>query len=148
MKSINKIICAFVLVFSLLVLASCGEKDVDYVANLKLETPYENKEFVKDGIGKVELYQTVDGDTAWFTSGGVPIKIRFVSVDTPESTGQIEPWGKAASKFTGDILEKATTLVLESHNGEKPSLDTTGTRYLAFIWYRLDETSDLRNLNV
>ncbi len=148
MKSINKVICAFVLVFSLLVLASCGEKDIDYVAKLKLETSYENKEFVKDGIGKVELYQTVDGDTAWFTSGGIQIKIRFASVDTPESTGQIEPWGKAASKFTGNILEKATTLVLESHNGQKPSLDTTGTRYLAFIWYRMNETSELRNLNL
>ncbi len=149
MKSIKKIILALICIFATITLASCGDsKGIDFVDNLKLKTSYEGKEFVKDGIGEVTLLQNVDGDTAWFVSGGVDIKIRFVSVDTPESTGQIEPWGKAASKFTANILDNAKRIVLESHDGNPATLDSTGTRYLGFIWYSLDETSDLRNLNL
>lgn len=148
MKNIKKIILALFCVFATITLASCGDKTIDFVNDLKLKTSYEGKEFVNDGIGEVTLLQNVDGDTAWFVSGGVDIKIRFVSVDTPESTGQIEPWGKAASKFTANILDNAKRIVLESHDGKAATLDSTGTRYLAFIWYSMDETSELRNLNL
>ena len=47
----------------------------------------------------------IDGDTSHFEvpysvdQSGV-IKARYLAVDTPESTCQIEEWGKAASRFT------------------------------------------------
>lgn len=148
MKSIKKFcLLAICLLFSLVVV-SCGNNKVDFVEKLKLEDSYSGKEFLKDGIGEVELFSTVDGDTAWFKTGGVEIKIRFVSVDTPESTGQIEPWGKAASNFTSEILLKAKKIVLQAHDGVAAELDSTGTRYLAFVWYSLDGMSELRNLNL
>lgn len=148
MRKIKKFVLAILCIFSLTLIASCGEKTIDYVDQLKLGTSYAGKNFLTDGVGEVKLYQTVDGDTAWFTSGSEQIKIRFVSVDTPESTGQIEPWGKAASRFTANILENAKVLVLEAHDGKNATADSTGTRYLAFIWYSMDGTSDLRNLNL
>ena len=144
----KKIFLLLVLVGLFLTLVSCGSKTTDFAGNLKLTTSYENKEFLKDGIGEVKLFSTVDGDTAWFLSGGVEIKIRFVSVDTPESTGQIEPWGKAASNFTGNILTKAKKIVLQAHDGITATLDSTSTRYLAFVWYSLEDGSELRNLNL
>ncbi len=147
MKTAKKIFAAVFLLAFTLVLLSCGGGK-NYTNSLKLSASYEGKEFIKDGIGKVELYSTVDGDTAWFKSAGTEIKIRFSCVDTPESTGAIEPWGKAASTFTSNILKKAHTLVLQAQDGKAATLDSTGTRYLAFVWYQLQEADDFRNLNL
>lgn len=144
-KRVCLLIICFLLTFTF---TSCGNSKTDFVAKLNLTTSYEGKEFLKDGIGEVELFSTVDGDTAWFITGGKEIKIRFTSVDTPESTGQIEPWGKAASNFTSDILIRAKKIVLQAHDGIAAELDSTGTRYLAFIWYSIDGVSELRNLNL
>ena len=148
MKKINIVLSILGLLVFSLILGSCSEKERDFVSELKLEASYENKEFFVDGIGEVELYRTIDGDTAYFKTGGEEAKIRFVSVDTPESTGKIEPWGKAASDFTKEILNTAETIVLQSSTGTTPDADSTGSRYLAFIWYRIDSNSDFRNLNL
>lgn len=154
MKIIKNIIAAAFSCLAIFTLASCdnSSKTTDYAGNLKLETPYAGKEYKANGIGEVTLYNNVDGDTAWFYTGKgdqkEEIKIRFVSVDTPESTGLVEPWGKAASEFTANILSNAETIVLQAHDGKAATLDSTGTRWLAFVWYRLDATSDLRNLNL
>ena len=66
----------------------------------------------------------IDGDTTHFyinqsgnynniskTPGidGV-LKARYLGVNTPESTGKIEEWGKKASKFTQEKLATATSI--------------------------------------
>lgn len=147
MKNIKNYLLIFLFALIAVVATSCGSNK-DYVRDLKLTTEYEGKDFGTDGIGEVTLFETVDGDTAWFNSGNKQIKIRFTSVDTPESTGQVEPYGKAASDFTANILTTAKKLVLESHDGKPATLDSTGTRYLGFVWYSIDGTSDFRNLNL
>ena len=124
------------------------EIDTRYTDELKLATPYVGKNFLTDGIGVVTLSQNVDGDTAHFRSTN-SFTVRFLSINTPESTGRIDPWGKAASKFVADILSKATTIVLESEEINKPAvLDATGKRYLAYVWYKLSDTADFRLLNL
>ena len=40
------------------------------------------------------LNKCVDGDTAWFNVDGKIIKTRFLAIDTPESTKEIEEYGK------------------------------------------------------
>ena len=51
----------------------------------------------------------VDGDTTHFNvpesvePTGV-LKARYLACNTPESTGKIEEWGKAAARFTRDKL--------------------------------------------
>lgn len=62
---------------------------------------------------KVTFNKCVDGDTAWFTLNNKTIKTRFLAVDTPESTKEIEPYGKEASKYTCEELKKATTIEIE-----------------------------------
>ena len=63
---------------------------------------------------EVKLNKCVDGDTAWFiTDNNETIKARFLAIDTPESTNQIEEYGKEASKFTCDKLTNAEKIVLE-----------------------------------
>ena len=124
---------------------------IDYVhtderARLKLDYKNgagESRDFFVDGIGQVELRNPIDGDTAHFnavnSSSSTYIKTRFYGIDTPESTGQIQLWGKSASKFTSEKLKNAAangTIVLSSpaQDYAKPQVDSTGSRYLALVW--------------
>lgn len=67
----------------------------EYTDKLKLTASYKNKDFLADGIGEVTLLRVVDGDTAHFLNKkGDTIKIRFLNINTPESTGVIAAWGK------------------------------------------------------
>lgn len=65
---------------------------------------------------EVSLIQCVDGDTAWFDVEGEKTKVRFLYIDTPESTKQIEAYGKEASKYTEEQLLKASKIELELNN--------------------------------
>ena len=102
-----------------------------YTDELVLDTNYSSKDFITDGIGEVTLVSCTDGDTARFTTGGDSFAVRFLGIDTPESTYRFDPWGKSASTFTCDKLTSASVIVLES-DGERT--DGNG-RYLAWVWY-------------
>ena len=99
-----------------------------------LNKDFENKSFISDGIGEVELVRCVDGDTAIFAEGNETFTVRFLGIDTPESTAKIQPWGKAASNFTCEKLTNATKIVLEAEPTESIRFDSYG-RYLSWVWY-------------
>ena len=119
---------------------------VDYAGTMKLD--------LNSYTAKVEVTvkSFVDGDTVHFfvpeevMAGGV-LKARFLAVNTPESTGKIEEYGKAASNFTKEKLSSATSIILESET-ERWDFDTTGGRYLVWIWYKTESDTEYRNLNV
>lgn len=122
----------------------------EYTNKLKLETSFENKKFLLEGIEKVTLLRVIDGDTAHFVDGARnTLKIRFLGINTPESTIRIAPWGKQASVYVKNILENAYEIVIEANEiGVAPEVDTTGERYLGYVWYRKTATEDLRLLNL
>lgn len=101
---------------------------------------------------EVTVKTFVDGDTVHFhvptgvMSSGV-LKARFLAVNTPESTGKIEEWGKKASKFTREKLSQATSIIIESDT-ETWNADSTGDRYLVWIWYKTADSANYRNLNI
>ena len=119
---------------------------VDYVSQLKLDM---DSETLKQ---KVTVKTFIDGDTTHFyvpesvMEGGV-LKARYLAVNTPESTGKIEEYGKKASAFTKEKLSSATSIIIESDDGNW-NADSTGGRYLVWVWYRTSETEDYRNLNL
>ena len=81
---------------------------------------------------EVKLNKCVDGDTAWFSLNDEVIKVRFLAIDTPESTNKIEPFGKEASDFTCSLLTNAKKIEIEyDDNSEK--LDKYD-RHLAWIF--------------
>ncbi len=93
----------------------------------------------------------IDGDTTHFNVEGWGndnvFKARYAAVNTPESTGDIEPWGKKASNYTKNALSTATSIVLESDTDQwKP--DSTGTRYMTWVWYKAPGSNVYRNLNL
>lgn len=89
----------------------------------------------------------VDGDTVRFLTENGEMTARFLAINTPESTGKIEEYGKAASEFTKNALSQATEILLES-DSESWNLDSTGSRYLCWVWYKTGEAESYRNLNV
>ena len=119
---------------------------VDYVSEVKLDM---NSDTLKIDA-TVKSY--IDGDTTHFyvdpsvCADGI-LKARYLAINTPESTGKIEEWGKAASKFTRSKLENAVSIILESDNG-KWNIDSTGERHLVWVWYKTAEDTEYRNLNI
>jgi len=126
-----------------------GEDDpqsIDYAASVKLDM---NSDTLKQ---EVTVKTFIDGDTTHFY---VPkslmdtgfVKVRYLAINTPESTGKIEEWGKAASVFTKTRLASATSIVIESDD-DKLNADSTGDRYLFWVWYKPAGSDEYRNLNI
>lgn len=122
--------------------------------SLKLSRSIEGKNFLLDGIGQVTLGSLTDGDTAKFITKnkqGVNERfaLRFLGVNTPESTAKVEPWGKAASVYVGKILNQpGISIVLENDIAVWGQKDNNGTRYLGFVWYKTSTMTDYRCLNL
>ena len=119
---------------------------VDYAGSVTFDP---NSETVKE---KVTVKAFVDGDTTHFNastnfSAGGLLKARYLAVNTPESTGKIEEWGKKASNFTKSRLESAEEIYVESDDG-KWNADSTGSRFLVWVWYRPNGSTTFRNLNI
>ena len=162
MKSVTKLTALLlVLVLAAGIFAGCGEGQgstgpaptqapeaefVDYVALTKLDM---NSSTLKL---EVTVKNYTDGDTTHFnvptnvSEDGI-LKARYLCVNTPESTGKIEPWGKKASNFTKEKLQNAQSIIVES-NDDQWNMDSTGGRHLVWVWYRTSETEDYRCLNL
>ena len=68
---------------------------------------------------KVKFSKCVDGDTAKFERNNKVFTLRFLAVNTPETKSPkkgVEFYGKEASKYTCDRLEKAKTIEIEYDN--------------------------------
>ena len=130
-------------------------------------------DFLKDKVARLAPKSITDGDTAVFhlakyetaaetDSYTNPLgtahsyaTIRFYGVDTPESTSSIDPWGKAASKYTKKLLENAEGIIIDAsgfgdYDKEKKysaRLDSNGTRWLGLVWYCPDgmDPEDTKN---
>ena len=119
---------------------------IDYVSQLKLDMSTDS---LKE---EVTVKNFVDGDTTHFyvdkdvVDTGV-LKARYLAVDTPESTGQIEDYGHKASRFTKEKLRSAVSIIIESDNN-KWNADSTGERYLVWVWYKTSANGEYRNLNL
>ena len=154
MKKHGKIL-SLLLVVSLLLscLAACGQgeqdttpENVDYAASVKLDM---SSDTLKQ---EVTVHTFIDGDTTHFNvptsvmENGI-LKARYLAINTPESTGKIEPYGKTASNFTKEKLSAATSIIIESDTTAW-NPDSTGARYLVWVWYKTAEDTEYRNLNI
>lgn len=83
---------------------------------------------------EVKLAEQIDGDTIAVFYNGNRQKVRFLLVDTPETShprlGE-QPYGKEAKEFTSNLIENAQKLELEFDIG--PAKDKYG-RLLAYVY--------------
>lgn len=125
--------------------AAAASESIDYAASVKPSGADTAKQ-------EVTVKSFVDGDTVHFfvpesiMPSGV-LKARFIGIDTPESTGKIEEYGKAASEFTKEKLSRANSIMIESDDGNW-DFDSTGGRYLVWVWYKAEKAGEYRNLNI
>lgn len=123
-----------------------------------------DNKFLKNKLAKLKLKSVTDGDTAVFYLDGESdgytnalgksydyLTVRFLAIDTPESTSSIAPWGKKASNYAKEVLGNAEGIIVDatsidtSDSSVYPTvydtyksgcrLDSNGTRWLALIWY-------------
>lgn len=146
-KYLHRIILASLLLCALFTFAQAEQVEfTDYVSQLAFNRASET---VK---AEVTVKTFVDGDTVHFyvdeqvCESGV-LKARFLAINTPESTGKIEEYGKKASTFTREKLTAAESIWVESDNGQW-NLDSTSERHLVWVWYRLPGETEYRNLNL
>ncbi len=177
MKKFKKVLSLFLmlcLTFGLM--TGCGKQSTntednqsnlqqDFVPPTEAPTPSEAPKEVVDYASQVKLNMSsntakteatvktfVDGDTTHFyvssdlVEGGV-LKARYLAINTPESTGKIEEYGKKASNFTKEKLSQATSIIIESDT-EAWDIDSTGSRNLVWVWYKTSESEEYRNLNI
>lgn len=145
----------FCLILACLVLTACGGDpsptgaEPTTASNSTLPTLVLTSDTAKT---EVTVKAFVDGDTVHFYAPGNSfpddvLKARFLAIDTPESTGKVEPYGKAASRYTEQALTGAVSILVESDTSQW-NLDSTGSRYLCWIWYKTAEDQPYRNLNL
>ena len=156
MKKSIKLLSFLLVICSILSLfTACGEKKndgnkapevVDYAVSVTLDMTSSTAK------QEVTVKSFIDGDTTHFNvpssirDTGI-LKGRYLAINTPESTGKIEEWGKKASKFTRAKLESATSIIIES-DSDKWELDSTGDRHLVWVWYKSADSEQYRNLNI
>ena len=138
----------FAITILVLLLTFClfGTEGRDFASEVKLN--------MKSDSLKVEVTVAsfIDGDTTHFNvptsivKNGV-LKARYLAINTPESTGKIEEYGKKASAFTREKLSQATSIIIESDDSNW-NIDSTGGRYLVWVWYKTSSDEDYRNLNI
>lgn len=168
MKFRTKVAALVLLIVSMFCLCGCeelmgpgtgmGGTNVDltgsrtkYTDNLMLtQLPTQASTLDGDGITYATVDRYVDGDTTYFranlSTGPNDISVRYLGLDTPESTYKVEPWGFAASKYTKQQLKAAHKIVLQCDD-INDRVDSTGERYLAWVWL-IDEAGDSRLLNL
>jgi len=160
MKTFHRISALLLaLVFVLSCLAGCrdeGKEDEETPNNQVEFVDYASSVHLNKGSFTAKLDVTVknfvDGDTVHFNvpTSVMPegvLKARFLAINTPESTGKIEPYGKAASNYTKNALREAESIIIESDTATW-NPDSTGNRYLVWVWYKTAEMNDYRNLNI
>lgn len=128
------------------ILPAGAEETVDWAAKAELN-------FATDTLKQQVTVKTfVDGDTTHFyvpetvMESGV-LKARYLAVNTPEVTGKIEEYGKRAADFTKEKLQNAVSIIIESDDNQW-NKDSTGDRYLVWVWYKESEDAPYRNLNI
>lgn len=122
----------------------------------------QKKTFMQDKVAKLNLKSYTDGDTAvFYLNGGEedsytnPLKysydyitVRYLAIDTPESTSSIEGWGKAASNYGKELLVNAEGIIVDATSIDTSDcenvvdsyrggvrLDSNATRWLGLVWY-------------
>ena len=130
------------------VIHAAADEKIDYAGQAVLNLDADSQTM------EVTVKAFIDGDTTHFNTPASAqfndqnlLKARYTAVDTPESTGKIEPWGKKAANFTRSKLESATSIIIES-DGTNWVADSTGERYMSWVWYKAPGASTYRNLNI
>lgn len=136
-KLVNRGVITFITVIFLVICAGCSSSsNSSKNSNSKQGNNVEEKQTTNNisqspiKLEKAVVTRHIDGDTVEVKlENGKKAKVRFIGVNTPESTNKHEPYGKEASDYTkSQLLGK--TVYLEKDAGDT---DKYG-RLLRYVW--------------
>lgn len=135
-KKILNLLLATLITVSSISFIGCSEQKTEaktdtnktVTSQQQTNTQKENSQYEE-----VKVTKHVDGDTVEIThKDGKTDKVRFIGVNTPESTKEHEQYGQEASNYTkGKLLNK--TVYLEKDAGDKDSYG----RLLRYVWLEI-----------
>ena len=98
----------------------------------------QNNENEKIEFQEAYVTKIIDGDTIGVTIDGKYYKVRFIGINCPEYTKEIEPYGKEATEYTNEKLYNKTIYL------QKDVTDTDDyDRLLRYIWLdKVDEINE------
>lgn len=132
------------------------------IIELEYDGPYLDESFElidpvdpRGGYFEVELNNCIDGDTAKFiypqyiydAIPGFSNNTRFLNMDTEETYGTPEEWGKPGSNYTCDLLTSAESIVLQTDPNDDLIDNEDYRRLLAWIWVQLPGEEEYFLLN-
>lgn len=134
-KRIINLVVSFILIFSSVSMVGCSE-DSKVSAEKKIQTTQaaqkndSDKQKQNSNYEKVKVTRHIDGDTLEIKhDNGKVDKLRFIGINTPESTKEHEQYGQEASNYTKDKLLNKTVYI------EKDTADTDKYgRLLRYVW--------------
>ncbi len=135
-NNIKKIIYILILVVLTALASYFLKKELDEKAQNNLNnnnteittnTTQNNKEEIE--LQEAYVTKVIDGDTIGVTIDGKYYKVRFVGINCPEYTKEIEPYGKEATEYTNEKLFNKT-IYLQKDITDKDNYD----RLLRYIW--------------
>lgn len=144
---IGRFALSLCLILTVLCVSSAEETRKDYAAMTRPDLTGRTSV-----TAPVTVRSFIDGDTTHFYlsqdgEGKDILKARYLAVNTPETTGKVEEYGKKASDFTRSRLENAAAILVESDD-TRWNIDSTGSRTLVWVWYLPEGESEYRNLNI
>ncbi|MBN2604878.1 MAG: hypothetical protein JXR62_03550, partial [Bacilli bacterium] len=109
----------------------------------------------RGGYFEVTLKNCIDGDTASFiyptfiheAINNFSNNTRFLNMDTEETFGTPEEWGKPGSLYTCNLLTSAESIVLQTDPNDDLIDNTDYRRLLAWIWIKLPNEDEYFLLN-
>lgn len=99
----------------------------DSYNNTKVKEELDTSKFEKAYVKRV-----VDGDTIIAKIDNTDYRVRFIGINTPESTTKIEEYGKEASNYTKEMLT-GKTVYLEKDIRNTDKYD----RLLRYVWLEI-----------
>ena len=98
----------------------------------------QNNENKKIEFQEAYVTKIIDGDTIGVTIDGKYYKVRFIGINCPEYTKEIEPYGKEATEYTNEKLYNKT-IYLQKDVTDADDYD----RLLRYIWLeKVDEINE------
>ena len=132
------------------------------ILDLTYDGPYLDESFAmidpvdpRGGYFEVDLIYCIDGDTARFEypqiiHNAIPNfsnNTRFLNMDTEETYGNPEEWGKPGSNYTCDLLTSAESIILQTDPNDGLIDNEDYRRLLAWIWVQLPGEEEYFLLN-
>lgn len=132
------------------------------IIDLVYDGPYLDESFnsidpvdPRGGYFEVTLGNCIDGDTARFiypqiiydAIPGFSNNTRFLNMDTEETYGTPEEWGKPGSNYTCDLLTSAESIILQTDPNDDLIDNDDYRRLLAWIWVQLPGEDEFFLLN-